>query len=178
MKKLLLILLFLPMIGFGQDNTEFIQIQQEINIIKENLNEHHINYKTGFFLGLIGGCSSIIGSSILVPQLAIGGAVLSMIGGVVMFSSHKWFGKKKMKGHFIIGKRNKQHSLKNIYHKGDIWKIGQEIEYAVISTTNKNVFKRGKIENIILHSNDEVVFEVKLVDGNTVYTDWFNIIAF
>ena len=31
---------------------------------------------------------------------------------------------------------------------------------------------------LILLSNDEVVFEVKLKDGNTVYTDWINIIAF
>ena len=125
------------MIGFGQDNTEFIQIQQEINIMKENLNSHHKQNKTGFIFGLIGGCSSIIGSSLLIsPPLAIGGAALSLIGGIVMFDSHKWFGKKKMKGHFII----------------------------------------GKITNIILLTNDEVEFEVKLKDGNTVKTNWTNIL--
>ena len=171
MKKGLLLLLYLPMIGFGQENTEFIQIQQEINIMKENLNSHHKQNKTGFVLGLIGGCSSIIGSSMLIsPPLVIGGAVLSIIGGVVMFDSHKWFGKKKMKGHFIIGKRNKKHSLKKIYHKGDIWKIGQEVECYV-----NEKFKRGEITNIILLSNDEVEFEVKLKDGNTVKTNWTNI---
>ena len=174
MKKLLLILLCLPMIGFGQDNTEFIQIQQEINIMKENMDAHHKQNKTGFVLGLIGGCGSIIGSSILIPPLAIGGAVLSIIGGAVMFDSHKWFSKKKMKGHFIIGKRNKQHSLKKIYHEGDIWEIGQEIRCWIYDESTYDS-KRGKITNIILQSNDEVVFEVKLKDGNTIYTDWTNI---
>ena len=172
MKKLLLILLCVPLIGVGQDNTELIQIQQEINIMKENLNSHHKQNKTGFIFGLIGGCSSIIGSSILIsPPLAIGGAALSLIGGIVMFDSHKWFGKKKMKGHFIIGKRNKKHFLKKIYHKGDIWKIGQEVDCYV-----NEKFKIGKITNIILLTNDEVEFEVKLKDGNTVKTNWTNIV--
>ena len=170
MKKILLILFCIPLIGFGQENTEFIQIQQEINIMKENLNSHHKQNKAGYILVWTGTSSAIIGSLIISPPLAIGGAVISFIGGIIMFNSHKWFGKKKMKGHFIIGKRNKKHYLKKIYHKGNIWKIDEEVECYV----NGN-FEIGKITNIILLSNDDVDFEVKLENGSTVIIDWTNL---
>ena len=171
MKKLILILFSIPLIGFGQENTELIQIQQEINIIKENLNSHHKQNKAGFILSIIGSSSTIIGTTLIIsPPLAIVGVAVSFIGGITMFNSHKWFGKKKMKGHFIIGKRNKKHSLKKIYHKGNIWKIDEEVECYV----NGN-YEIGKITNIILLSNDNVEFEVKLENGNTVMIDWTNL---
>jgi hypothetical protein len=168
MRKIILILFCIPLIGFAQENTELIQIQQEINMMKENLNSHHKQNRTGFSLVITGSISSIIGSTIITsPILVVGGAALSIVGSGIMFNSHKWFGKRRMKGHFIVGKRSDRHSLKKIYHNGEWWKIGDQVDWYV-----NDKYEKARIEDIILLTDDSIEFKIKLSTGDIVNGDW------
>ena len=40
MKKLLLLLMIIPMIGFGQEN-EILTLQNEVDVINYKMNKHH-----------------------------------------------------------------------------------------------------------------------------------------
>jgi hypothetical protein len=94
MKKLLLILLCLPLIGLGQ-NKEIIELRNEINLVKENLNSHHKQFKTGLIISIVAVPVTVLGI-FTTPALAVVGGIASLIGSITIIDSDKWFGEKLM----------------------------------------------------------------------------------
>ena len=90
MKKLLLILLCVPLIGFGQEN-EILTLQNEVDNINYRMNKHHKQYSIGMILNTCGVVSTIIGGSNSNNDLIIAGSGISLIGSIIVWDSHKWF---------------------------------------------------------------------------------------
>ena len=90
MKKILLILLCLPLIGFGQTN-DVLKLQNDIDNINYKMEKHHKQFYTGVTLNLAGLGATTIGVLLsLNPLIYIGGAIV-LSGNIVIFNSHKWF---------------------------------------------------------------------------------------
>jgi hypothetical protein len=93
MKKILFIFLLIPLISIGQDK-EIIELRNEINTIKNNLNLHHQQFRSGFIVSIVGVSATIVASITAAPAVAIAGGVISLIGCALMVDSDKWFGKR------------------------------------------------------------------------------------
>jgi len=92
MKKLLLILLCLPMIGFGQTN-DILKLQNEVNNINFRMDKHHKQFYTGARLTIGGiGLTALGAVASVNPAIYIGSAVV-LVGNIVILNSHKWFKK-------------------------------------------------------------------------------------
>ena len=94
MKKLLLILLCVPIIVFGQDN-DILTLQNEVEDINYRIDKHHQQFKKGvvtWSAGTIVATTGILLTS--VPVIVIGG-IGQLVGLIVGLDSHKWFGNKK-----------------------------------------------------------------------------------
>ena len=90
MKKLLLILLCLPMIGFGQTD-DVLKLQNEVNDINYRMDKHHKQFYNGARLTIVGiGLTALGVVASVNPAIYIGSAVL-FVGNIVIFNSHKWF---------------------------------------------------------------------------------------
>lgn len=96
MRKILFIFLLVPFISLGQDK-EIIELRNELNTVKENLNSHHKEFITGVVVSIVGGSVTIIGSITAAPALAIIGSITCLVGTGIIIDSDKWFGKKYMK---------------------------------------------------------------------------------
>ena len=96
MRKILFIFLLVPFISLGQDK-EIIELRNELNTVKENLNSHHKEFITGVVVSIVGGSVTIIGSITAAPALAIIGSITCQVGTGIIIDSDKWFGKKYMK---------------------------------------------------------------------------------
>jgi hypothetical protein len=96
MRKILFIFLLVPFISLGQDK-EIIELRNELNTVKENLNSHHKEFITGVVVSIVGGSVTIIGSITAAPALAIIGSITCLFGTGIIIDSDKWFGKKYMK---------------------------------------------------------------------------------
>ena len=92
MKKLLLILLCLPMIGFGQ-TTDILRLQNEVNNINYRMDKHHKQFYNGVTLTIIGVGVTIIGVVVPVVPLIIIGGGSAIAGNIIIVNSHKWFKK-------------------------------------------------------------------------------------
>ena len=97
MKKLLLILLCFPLIGLGQ-NKEIIELRNEITVVKENLDRHHKQFKTGVTISVIAIPVSLIGIFTVTPVISVIGGIASLFGSIIIIDSDKWFGEKFMNG--------------------------------------------------------------------------------
>jgi len=95
MKKILFTLLFIPLLSLGQ-NQEIVELRNEIDLIKENLDSHHKQFKNGIIISMAGLSATIAGGLIALPPIVIIGSITSLIGTVIMLNSDKWFGEKFM----------------------------------------------------------------------------------
>tara|TARA_B100000767_G_C19426840_1_gene394278 strand:- start:78 stop:593 length:516 start_codon:yes stop_codon:yes gene_type:complete len=122
MKKLLLNLLCIPIIGFGQnvnipgnseinsnednvslnlnkDLTNHLKIQDEINKINFKMERHHKQFFTGGVINIIGLGLISLGNIInkndakAASNIIYVGGGFSLIGTIISVSSHKWFKK-------------------------------------------------------------------------------------
>jgi hypothetical protein len=93
MKKILFIFLLTPLISIGQDK-EIIELRNEINTIKDNLDLHHQQFRSGVIVSIIGVSVTIIANITIAPIVAIAGGVISLSGCVIMMNSDRYFGKK------------------------------------------------------------------------------------
>tara|TARA_B110000444_G_scaffold192907_1_gene182906 strand:- start:92 stop:589 length:498 start_codon:yes stop_codon:yes gene_type:complete len=103
MKKLLFTLLFIPLLSIGQDK-EIVELRNEITVIKENLDSHHKQFKSGVKISLLALPVTVIGILTSTPAIAIVGGITSLFGTIIMIDSDKWFGEKYM---------NKKHKAKS-----------------------------------------------------------------
>ena len=90
MKKLLLILLCLPMIGFGQTD-DVLKRQTDIDNINYRMEKHHKQYFSGVTASVAGLIFSSLGALVSVNPLVIMGGAVMLVGNIVMIDSHKWF---------------------------------------------------------------------------------------
>ena len=136
MKKLLLILLCLPFIGFGQTDDvlklqdDVLKLQDKVSDINYKMAKHHKQFYTGVALNFSGVGLTIIGGVVMeVPFIMYIGGGIALAGGVVMIISHKWFKnntKKDIIGYSEFEKRNKQ--LDDLWERGEITKSDLEEE--------------------------------------------------
>ena len=92
MKKLLLILLCFPMIGFGQTD-DVLKLHNEVADINYRMDKHSKQYFNGVKVFLIGAGVTAVGVVVVVnPLTYIGGAAV-LVGNIIMINSHKWFKK-------------------------------------------------------------------------------------
>ena len=93
MKKLLLILFCLPMIGFGQTD-DVLKLQNEVNDINYRMDKHHKQFYNGARLTIGGiGLTTLGVVASVNPAIYIGSALL-LSGNIVAINSHKWFKNK------------------------------------------------------------------------------------
>ena len=140
MKKLLLILIALPIIGFGQNDNilkledDVLRLQDDVNDINYRMDIHHKRFYSGVRLSLLGVGVSIIGAvAPLVPLIYIGAAGV-VAGNIIVLNSHESFknnaemNSTKMNstvkdtiGYSEFEKRNIQ--LDDLWKRGEITKI-------------------------------------------------------
>jgi uncharacterized membrane protein len=123
MKKLLLILLCLPMIGFGQTD-DVLKLQNEVSDINYRMDKHHKQFYGGVKLTIGGLGITALGVLVSVnPAIYIGSAFV-LVGNIVILNSHKWFKNRDEKGDSAkqnkIRKRTEQ--LKTLLRNGEISK--------------------------------------------------------
>jgi hypothetical protein len=70
------------------------------NIIRNN-ERHRVNYNIGKFMALGGGVITIIGNYEAEPIAILIGAISSIVGEIIVWSSHGWFGSRKIETKFI-----------------------------------------------------------------------------
>jgi hypothetical protein len=122
MKKLLLILLCLPLLSLGQ-NDEIIKLQNEVNDINYKLNEHHKEFNRGIIISVIGVVTTTIGAIVATPAVIIIGGVTSLYGQISVIGSHRWFKKKRK-----VGETNLEITSDREYHKS-LEKLEQYTKY-------------------------------------------------
>jgi len=105
MKKIFFILLIIPILSYGQEK-EIIELRNEINTVKENLDLHHKQFIGGAITLIVGNVATIIGGLTITPILIIGGGIASLVGTGIMIDSDKWFGKKYMNEDFKSRNKN------------------------------------------------------------------------
>ena len=93
MKKLLLILLCLPMIGFGQSD-DVLKLQNEVSDINYRMDKHHKQFYNGAILSLVGFGVTTLGVLASVNPVIYIGSALVLSGNIVAINSHKWFKNK------------------------------------------------------------------------------------
>ncbi len=155
MKKILFIFLFIPLLSVGQ-NEEIIELRNEIDLIKENLNSHHKNYVTGTIVSLAGVSATIIGSVIAIPELIIIGGITSLIGTGITIDSDKWFGKKYM-GKKLLDNEPKISSKEKIKELKTSINLNDKIEVKTSFKTYSGTF--------VSHGSDR--FEIKTLKGKS-----------
>ena len=111
MKKLLLLLLCLPLIGFGQSD-DVLKLQADVENINyridkhhnqnsklqtevENINfllaRHHKQFYNGVLLSLVGFGVTAVGVLASINPFIYIGSALVLSGNIVAINSHKWF---------------------------------------------------------------------------------------
>ena len=123
MKRLLLILLCLPMIGFGQDD-EITTLQNQVEDINYRMDKHHKQYMTGATISVVGMAVVTLGIAITVPVISIVGSAAAIAGGITMMNSHKWFKELIITENWKIKKikklENRKIELKDLLKSGKI----------------------------------------------------------
>ena len=90
MKKLLLILLCLPMIGFGQSN-DVLKLKADVDDINYRMEKHSTQYYTGVKVFLLGVGMTAVGVVVAVNPFIYLGSATVLVGNIIMINSHKWF---------------------------------------------------------------------------------------
>ena len=129
MKKLLLILLFLPVIGFGQTD-DIKQLKTDIDNINYRLDKHHHQYFQGVLINFVAGGLVIAGALASVNPIIYIGSAGMLTGNIIMLNSHKWFQNK------------------------EVMSIQQEEKNKVIQKRNKVIQKRIKQLDTLLKDGD------------------------
>ena len=93
MKKLLLILLCLPFIGFGQSD-DVLKLQNEVSDINYRMDRHHKQFYNGVTLSLVGFGVTTLGVLASVNPIIYIGSFVAFSGNITMINSHKWFKNK------------------------------------------------------------------------------------
>jgi len=106
MKKLLLILLCLPMIGFGQSD-DVLKLQNEVSDINYRMDKHHKQFYNGAILSLVGLGVTTLGVLASVNPVIYIGSALVLSGNIVVINSHKWFKNKDRSSERKAAKGNK-----------------------------------------------------------------------
>ena len=120
MKKLLIILLCLPIIGFGQDN-DILTLQNEVEDINYRIDKHHQQFKKGIVTWSIGAIVTTAGIFFTSTPVIVVGGIVQLVGGIVKLDSHKWFGNKKKynrENYFDYDKS--KNNLKKMLDSGEI----------------------------------------------------------
>ena len=71
------------------------ELRNEITIVKENLDSHHKQFKTGVIISIIAVPVTILGI-FTTPGLVVVGGIASLVGSITIIDSDKWFGEKRM----------------------------------------------------------------------------------
>ena len=130
MKKIFFIFLLIPLISIGQ-NKEITELRNEITIVKENLDSHHKQFKSGVKISLLAIPVTVIGILTSTPAISNVGGITSLFGTIIMIDSDKWFGKKYM---------NKKHKAKS---------QGYITEERINNSKLPDVIKQAMIKNPI-----------------------------
>jgi len=143
MKKLLLILLCVPLIGFGQTN-DVVELQNEIENTNYRMKKFHKQYFNGVFAYGTGATITIVGLLLPNPAVIIVGAAVSLVGGIVMINSHKWFNKDSVNKKKYISKRIENRKIKIENKKIDLARLlesssisQEEYEKAILEINKK-----------------------------------------
>ena len=153
MKRLFLAFLIIPILTFSQDK-EIDELRNDLNIVKENLDIHHKQFRNGAIVSIIGFATSITGTITLIPALAIGGGVTGLIGTGIMFDSDKWFGRKYMGDSTGNGRFR---TLTEFFYEGNSFQVGEQIIY--------DKTQEAKIWDILMYKNGTTLAEIKLKNG-------------
>ena len=73
-----------------------LKTQEQLDLLIDNLDNHHNQFRNGMVMTVIGSGLSVLGV-FSIPEISIVGSVLSIIGGIVVWDSDKWFAKKRQK---------------------------------------------------------------------------------
>ena len=120
MKKILLLLLCLPFIGFGQD-LDIITVQNQVRDINYGMDKHHQQFKKGVITSSAGALVTVVGTLVAAPVVIIVGGVTSMVGQIIMIDSHKWFKKEKFTSHRKIRKlSDRRNKLADLLQEAEI----------------------------------------------------------
>ena len=132
MKKLLLVLLALPMLGFGQ-NDDILNLQSEVYNINYRMDQHHKQFYNGVSLSILGIGGTAIGVISSVNPIVYIASAIALTGNIIIWNSHKWFKNKYMTG--ITKHRIKQ--LDRLLKHGEI----NQMEYDKAIEDLKNLEK-------------------------------------
>ena len=97
MKKLLLVLLALPKLGFGQ-NDDILNLQSEVYNINYRMDQHHKQFYNGVSLSILGIGGTAIGVISSVNPIVYIASAIALTGNIIIWNSHKWFKNKDMTG--------------------------------------------------------------------------------
>ena len=87
-RRLLLILLCIPLIGLSQQD-DIIEVQQDIMLIESNLESHWALYNDSKWLGIIGFTASTVGGLAGKNEVVIVGGIVTIISYILEWRSHK-----------------------------------------------------------------------------------------
>ena len=132
MKKLLIVLLALPMLGFGQ-NDDILNLQSEVYNINYRMDQHHKQFYNGVSLSILGIGGTAIGVISSVNPIVYIASAIALTGNIIIWNSHKWFKNKDMTG--ITKHRIKQ--LDRLLKHGEI----NQMEYDKAIEDLKNLEK-------------------------------------
>jgi len=78
-----------------KQNAHLTDLEKKVELIILSNDNHHKQYNTGRWVSFAGQLTTAIGGVTLAPELIIIGSVVSIIGFIVEWDSHKWFSRDR-----------------------------------------------------------------------------------